>query len=359
MKICIVLPCNIYTAPFYKKYVKYFKSNDIQFDLIYWNRSLINEETYAETVYSFDKKDILNSGGFSKVLKYVQFGNYVKEKLRKCKYDKVLFLGSYAGIMAQLSFFLNKNYKNNYWLDIRDFTFENIGIYSYLMNRAIYNSYSTVISSPGYKEFLANDYEYILSHNIDFGIMDDSFKSTRSDSKKLRISFIGLVRYYEENKKLLDLMKNEHEIKLQYYGMNSEELGTYCKNKGITNVDFHPRFDPSETTSFYQITDVINNIYGNDSIELTTALSNKLYYAAYYKIPILVSKGTLMEKIVERYNFGLSVDLDEDDLKQRIIEWYEAIDWDVLKKGCEDFLYQVKRDEKDFKNKLIFFLKNK
>lgn len=359
MKICIVLPCNIYTAPFYKKYVDYLKSNNIKFDLIYWNRALIEEETFAEEVYSFNKKDVVNSGGYSKLIKYIQFGNYVKTKLSNNKYDKVLLLGSYAGIMAQLAFFLNKHYKNKYWLDIRDFTFENIRIYSYLMNKVIYNSNETVISSPGYVEFLPRDFEYILSHNFDLSAMDDSFEKKRNESNEIRISFIGLVRYYKENKKLLNLLKNKEEVRLQYYGMNSSELEKYCIENNITNVDFHPRFHPSKTTSFYQVTDVINNIYGNGGIELTTALSNKLYYAAYYKIPILVSEDTMMETIVRKYNFGLSVSLEDNKLQKTIEDWYKKIDWDVLEKGCESFLIQVNKDEKEFERKLTFFLKTK
>lgn len=360
MKICLVLPSNLYAAPFYQKYVKLLKNDDIKFDIIYWNRSAIKEETFAENIYMFALKDKINNGNYLKVFKYFAFSNYVKKIILNNKYDKILFLGSYAGTVALISNFLSKKYKYKYWLDIRDFTFENISIYYKMMKVAIENSNTTAISSYGYEEFLPK-WNYILSHNYDKDNID-LIKETKSKYKPediIRISFIGLVRYYEENKKLINALKNNEKYVLQYFGMNSEELLNYCKKHEVLNTDFHGRFEPSKTTEFYNKTDIINNVYGNSGIELTSALSNKLYFAASLKIPILVSKGTMMEKIACGFNFGYAVDFSDKNLASNIYHWYKNLDQEVLKAGCRDFMKTVYKDESVFNQRLKEFLTKK
>ena len=57
-----------------------------------------------------------------------------------------------------------KKYKGKYIVDIRDFTLENIPFYRKAEQTVVKNSYSTVISSRGYKEFLP-DYDYKVVHN--------------------------------------------------------------------------------------------------------------------------------------------------------------------------------------------------
>lgn len=357
MRICIVLPCNIYTAPFFNKYVEILASNKYEFDLIYWNRAGIKEETHAKCSYSFNMKDKVNSGNFFKIYKYIKFSLFTKKILRENKYDRVLILGSYAGIMAQLALFMSNNYNNRYWLDIRDYTFENVEIYSKMMKVAIENSFATAVSSPGYKKFLP-EWNYIQTHNVDFKNIQKIKSLEKVEHKKIRISFIGLVRYYDQNIKLLEAFKNSKEVILQYFGMNSDYLQEYCKLNNITNVEFHGRFEPSETPFFYSRTDVINNIYGNTGIELTTALSNKLYYAAGSNIPILVSQGTMMSDISTEFGFGYTVDLDDEKLAENIINWYKNLDIEQLNRGCENFMNQVVKDEKNFEKKLLDFLSN-
>lgn len=355
MRICIVLPCNIYTAPFYKRYINIFKSIEAEFDLIYWDRADILEETFADNTFKFEMPDEVNSGNSSKIFKYLKFNLFVKNILEKRKYDRVLILGSYAGIMAQLSSFLSSKYSGKYWLDIRDYTFEKNRLYLRMMTKAIKSSHATVISSPGYKEFLP-EWDYIQAHNIDFDSINSFNPSNKIKDDKIRISFIGLVRYYEQNKKLLEIFKNNSQFTLQYFGMNSEILEEYCQANEIHNVEFHGRFKPSETPYFYNKTDVVNNIYGSTGIELTTALSNKLYYAASAGIPILVSKDTLMADISCKYGFGYAVDLSDMHLPKKLERWYLQLNQSKMFENCRLFMKSVEEDEIEFETRLINFI---
>lgn len=322
-KLVIVLPCNIYTAPFLHRYEKIIKRVYAEFDLLYWNRALIDEESYGNQI-CYNLEDKINSGKITKIIKYYKFAKFVKKKLIKNKYEKIIVLGSYAGIMYQLSRYLSKKYKNCYWLDIRDYTFENFKFYYRGMKRAIRSSYSTAISSKGYTRFLPK-HDYIIAHNIDY-INIENAKTLREDQlkcEKIRISFIGLVRYYHENIKLLKALGNDERYIINYFGMNSDFLKDFCDKNNINNVNFHGRFDSSKTAFFYRETDIINNIYGNEKIALTTALSNKLYYSVFLDIPILVSPNTYMEELVKENNNGYIVNWNEERLGDHLYEWYQ------------------------------------
>jgi len=353
-KICVVLPCNIYTAPYYGRYLKIFNECNVGHDLIIWNRDQIDEDTTGQVI-SFNKKDVANSGDKKKIFKYFEFALFVKRKLEENKYDKVIFLSTSAATVALLSIFLKKNYKCKYWIDIRDYSFEWFKPYKFALSIAINNSYKSSISSEGFKRFLP-DYDYIVTHNIDFPNIDLVKKSRekRCGETPIRISFIGNVRYFEENKKLLNLFKNDERFILQYYGTQSEKLKEYSENNNINNVDFHGRFTPNKTSEFYLNTHIINNVYGNGSMELTTALSNKLYFAASLHMPILVSPKTFMEEVTLKYGFGFSVDLEDSEITDKLYDWYKKID----KCNCayDDFMINAVRQYDRFEQEIRYFI---
>lgn len=351
-KICIVLPCNIFIAPFYKHYETLLNENNCEFDLIYWNRTNTKELTHAKNTFEYKAKDHLNSKSPIKILYYVLFSLFTKNMIRKNKYDKIIFLGSYGMIIALLSMYLKKKFPERYWLDIRDYTFEMNKIYYNLMKKAIKSAAVTAISSPAYKEFLPSS-EYLYVHNFSDDVILHNYK--KRDKDIIRISFIGLVRYYKQNEKLLLALKNDERFVIQYFGKNSEYLRKFCSENGINNVEFNGEFDPKQTNRFYLKTDIINNIYGNESIGERTAISNKFYYSLFNDIPILVSNNTYMEQLVEDINIGMGIDLESEILGDKIYNWYKSIEY---KKNTKAEVYRTKvlRDKKEFKISMINFI---
>ena len=53
----------------------------------------------------------------------------MKKNIVKNKYEKIVLLDTSAGTAALLAGFLSKHYRNKYWIDIRDYSFENILLY--------------------------------------------------------------------------------------------------------------------------------------------------------------------------------------------------------------------------------------
>lgn len=333
-EIALIVGTNLHWTPFYYRYESILKELDLKFDLIIWNRELLEEKTNAENVYEYRKLDKANNKNPFKLFKFVSFGKFVKQTLKKNRYKKIIFVGTYGGAVALCSRFLCKNYQNRIWIDIRDDLYEWFKPYYEAQKKTIESSYATAISSPAYTKFLPK-YDYLYMHNIDPNAseMIRKFKSISEPKGKIRISFIGNVRYYEQNKKLIKLLGNDERFILQFYGKGSDILEKYCAENKILNVDFVGAFTQSDTIKFYEKTDIINNIYGNDTMNLQLALSNKLYYGLFLKIPLLVSENTLMAELVNEYNIGYTFS-EESNFSNDLFNWYSN-----FKQNKDDFKF--------------------
>ena len=84
--------------------------------------------------------------------------------------------------------------------------------------------------------------------------------------------------------------------------------------------------------------------------KLKYALSNKLYYAAMLGKPILVSPDTCMEKVTQQYEFGFSCDENDENLADKIYEYYTSVEWDEFYNKCDSFIYDVTENEKVMKS---------
>lgn len=321
-KIALIVGTNLHWTPFYYRYESILKELDLKFDLIIWNRELLEEKTNAENVYEYRKSDKANNKNPFKLFKFISFGNFVKKTLKRNQYRKIIFVGTYGCSVALCSRFLCKKYRNKMWIDIRDDLYEWFKPYYEAQKKSIEASYATAISSPAYTKFLP-EYDYLYMHNIDPNAseMIRKFEPISDPIGKIRISFIGNVRYYEQNERLIQLLGNDDRFILQFYGKGSDILEEYCIENKISNVDFVGAFTQNDTIKFYEKTDIINNIYGNDTMNLQLALSNKLYYGLFLKIPILVSENTLMAELVNEYNIGYTFS-ENSNFSDELYKWY-------------------------------------
>ncbi|MDA8769647.1 hypothetical protein N9M75_02195, partial [Schleiferiaceae bacterium] len=143
MKIAIIISGNAFKAPYISYYERIFKEQKIEYDLICWNRKLINERG----TISFNVKQSEDKGLIYRFISYVRYRNFVVESLTRNNYEKVVVSTVAIGVL--LYPYLLKNYKRNFVLDIRDFSVIIRFMPGYFRN-LVDNSASTVISSGGY-----------------------------------------------------------------------------------------------------------------------------------------------------------------------------------------------------------------
>ncbi|PFM94377.1 capsular biosynthesis protein [Bacillus sp. AFS075960] len=345
-KICFVCLSNMYLVPYLSKYEE---NIDNPYDVIYWNRHGVKETSSAENLFPFEYQMNENLSKKQKLVGYIKFRAFAKSILEKNNYDGVIVLHTTTGIL--LKSVLKKYYKKKYIIDIRDYTMEKNPLFYAFEKDLIEHSALAVISSKGYESFLPK-YDYVLSHN-DISISKSTIRDFRNtkiiNENKISISFIGLIRFHEQNKKVIARFANDQRFVLNFIGADAFALRSYCENLKVSNVNLIDRFPPEKTMDYYKMTDMINNLYGNNSMLLDYALSNKLYYAALLGLPILVSPDTYMEEVACNYGFGYSVDLNSDTVCDDIYHYYRNIDWEEFYDSCDQFLLDVNADNEKFK----------
>lgn len=354
MRICFISMTNLFLCPYLDKYLSQLQEG-VEKELLYWNRHGIKEETKAFVqVHEYDELMNERVSKSKKLFSFIRFKRYCESILSNNEYDRIIVLHNYAAVL--LWRFLKKKYLRKYVIDIRDYSFERNRLFYVMEKQAIKNSGLAVISSEGFCSFLPK-WDYTVCHNdptIDEQDIETVRNSNRDDQSPINIAFIGMVRFFEQNKKLLNVLGNDKRFVLSYHGQNSDQLEEYAKSNHYDNTVFSGRFAPEETLRYYAETDVINNYYGNNTPLLEYALSNKLYYAVSFRKPILVCPDTFMSEVATKYSLGIVV--GDDDTADSIYKKIMGIDRDALDKGCIKFEEKISEDNRVFSKKLQEFL---
>ena len=357
-KICLISYCNLYMIPYIKKYTSKIINSGNECICLFWDRDgNLGKNDIIDGCQNivFNKKIKEPMTPLLKAFSYLRCAHFFNKTIKNSHFEKIVFLQSHAAVLCDRK--LLEKYSKKYVIEVRDYFMEENSLYFRKETIAIKLAKYVFISSPGYKSFLP-DSDYIVAHNYsDFDVENKSFSSLRdSDDKTIKISYIGTVRFFDMDKKILLLFKNDPRFQINYYGSGSEVLESFAKENDITNVDFIGRFSPETTIKLYSNTDMINNLYGNNSMFLDYALSNKLYHAAQLYKPILVCKNTYMEKIAKKYGFGFTVDFEDPLIVDKLYKWYKSFNRVDLVDGCNSFISKVKRENEMYEKYVDSFI---
>lgn len=353
MKVCIVAHVERTYLPYMNRYMKFFDENNIDYDIICWQR----EETKSEARSNeFNYYEPAQHDAFGKIMAYVRYAKFVKEIIRKNKYDKVVVLTTVMAV--SICRFLAKEYKGRYLFDIRDYTFERFLPYKKVVDSLIKKSALTTISSKGFMDFLEPCENIVINHNMNFSDAQDT-PSPLKNKQVINVGFVGQVRYFEENAELIKQLKNTFKYQLWYIGKPTADcdLEGYCAQNQITNVSFIGKYSNEQKPELYKSIDMVNSIYGDDSLEVTTALPNRLYEACLFKKPIISSKKTFLGEVIHQYKLGVIVDVEHDDVMAILDEYIDNFNEDEFLKGCNQFIADVRRDDEILYERLHQFIK--
>lgn len=349
-KILLITSSNLYLTPYIKNYTS-VKSD--AFDVLYWDRHNLEENNdLFEHIHRFYCNFDENFGKIKKILLYFKFCQYAKRIIKKFQYEKVIFLQTFPAFL--LNRFLRKKMKNCYVVDVRDYTFENNLMYKKIERKLFDSAYQVFISSDGFRNFLPKN-DYILVHNyseISDSIRDEFKSIQHSKASPICISFIGLIRFMEQNKKIIMFFKNDDRFVLKFIGKGANELTTFLKENDVNNVKLIDYFDPSKTLNYYKETDFIMNLYGNHTPVLDYAVSNKMYYSVSLYIPILVCEDTFMEKLTKSNQLGVTIKFKSKDELDEIANYWKNNNRSDFINRCDSFLEKVKKDNSLFEKKV-------
>lgn len=346
MKIVLVCPSNILFMPYVYSYEKILRENKIDYTIINWDRLRIEDEGDINTFW--DKK----RGHQRDYYDYLKYRTFVIQKLNENRFDKVIVFG------LQLAFFLGKYlrkyYQGSYLIDIRD---HHRIIDFFSMKRTIKGSQFTVISSPGYKQFLPRGVKYVVNHNTEVDSLEClSERNVSFNKRKIRIACIGALRDFESSELFINTLKNNQKFELLFHGEGdiNRSIQDLIENNNINNVFLTGRYLKEQEEELYLNSDLINIIYVNHGIDNKTFLPNRLYNAVKYKKPMIAVSESYLSEIIKKYRIGLVID-SMDQLENSLIHYIETFDETEYEKGARAFLEDVISENANFNNNLQLF----
>ena len=83
------------------------------------------------------------------------------------------------------------------------------------------------------------------------------------------------------------------------------------------------------------------SMYGSDKTHFKHQLTNKLYYALQLGLPLLVSEGSYMAEIVNKYDLGLVFSPESTSMKDAILDLYDMTKEHQRESGQKEFLEKI------------------
>lgn len=351
MRALLILADNVYLTPYLRFYSSILEEIHYDYSVVYWdknNNEIIEDERYIR--FSSD-----NTNKFGKIIGYLKYRKFVMDICEERDFDVIIPLHAIVSFIFYP--LLIKSYKNRYIYDVRDYSYERFCLFRLAQKKLVKQSLINIISSEGYKNFLPKA-EYFIAHNIPRADLSAYKQTENKTTLPIQISYIGLIRFMAQNKRIIQFFKNDKRFHMNFIGTNAETLQPYCKENGVENVTLIGTFNPADTLNYYNKTDLIMNLYGNHTPLLDHALSNKLYYAASLYKPILVCEDTFMETISKEYDIGFTLRLSDLDEKEKLVNYINSLDRDQFIQHCDLFMSKVLTEQLNVQSELTKRLNN-
>lgn len=141
------------------------------------------------------------------------------------------------------------------------------------------------------------------------------------ESNKLRITYAGYVRHVTPITNLIKAIEPIDDIEVHIHGTGEhykeiKELEGESKNIMVTGAYKH-----QEIAQFYSNTDLMYIVYNKGNKNDENALPTKFFEAIICEIPVIVSRNSVLEKMVQKYDIGFSADgTDFEDIRKIILQ---------------------------------------
>ncbi|TDT44749.1 hypothetical protein CLV90_1827 [Maribacter spongiicola] len=353
MKIALIFPNNIFTAPYIDYYRQVLDMHDVEYTLITWNRA---GKTENKTIAYENNSSSRNP--FLIALNYYRFGQFSKKEILKGKFDKLIVFTPQLGIF--LSTFLIKKFSSKVILDIRDYT----SVITYFEKRflkLLKHTPDIFISSLGFTDWLPKNKNYIISHNINIELIKNYLdgKYAKKEfflNKKIHVDTIGAIRDFQTNSAVMLQLQNNENFQMSFIGKGPaiELLKKEIKNNNIENVKLLGPYEKSQEIKLLERTDFINIIQNNDKIS-NYAIANRLYLSALLQIPCIARNNTEHSRVIKKYGLGIVMD-DYTEIPNKLLKFKESFNKEQFINNCTVFLEDVKRDYDHFETSVQTFI---
>lgn len=344
-------------CPYLSNYTKILEENNIDYEVLYWERSTTDKDI-PDHYIPFKYESKLNQSLFSKAKDFLRFRFWLKKRLTSKKYDKLILLSTLSGMIIPD---VLKRYTGKYIFDVRDYSYESNSIFKNIESKIIENSYFTAISSDAFRNFLPQSEKYILNHNINLAVNQNRNYTTKMRNT-INLVFAGTLRYFEHQKKIIDKLANDNRFNIIFHGTGPEyeQYKEYVETGRIKNMILTGEYSEEAKENLYQEADLLNNSYDNQEGNLETkyAVSNKFYDGIIYKIPQLVETNSYKEELINKYNIGIALDVNEEKFADLLFDYYQSINVDNFNAETNALYQSIMGEQKKYYKKITDFINN-
>lgn len=182
-----------------------------------------------------------------------------------------------------------------------------------------------------------------------------------SDSNSLVLCYVGGLEERRFIKSVINVISENKDYELKIAGMGNLENLVKQSTQETTNIEYCGRVDYSEALKMYASCDIMFAIYDPTVPNHYYSAPNKVYEAMMLGKPIIVAKGTGVDKLVEKEGIGICIDYSERDLQialdyirqnpkeikemgDRAKKVFELYSWDRMKKRLIDSYEEIKKN---------------
>lgn len=350
--IGIIAPASVKYVPYIQYYINIFKNNNVDFRIISWNR-MNTEQNDIDFSYNYEVKDSDRKKMF---LGYFKFASACKKYIKKNKISKLVILTAAPAFFLGVSYL--KKFSNNYILDIRDDS-PLVRRFPKYFATICSMAKQIVVSSNKFNEWIPSS--TMLCHNADVTQIEKylDLPVKKDFSSPISIAFAGMMIESKKNIEMLEHMGKDERFKFWFIGRSNpgkEAIEKYVENSGLKNVFFRGTYNKDEINDIYkEKADLINIIRAKTTVN-RNALPNKLYDAVISGVPVIVfDHNEAIAEYVLKYNLGLVVKDDMQNLGDTIVSSMNDFDYFKYEQGRRDFLAQVLEDMKNFSDTVLTF----
>lgn len=364
----IIFIQDIRYCPYLFRYTEALRRENETFDLIWWERwetppttPLPEAAKGAAQLHVFNKYSRMAQNPLGKLGDFAAFSRFVRDKIKKRRYDRLILLTTMSGVI--LSDLLLGKYRGRYLLDIRDYSYEHLGAFRSIEGKIIDASALTCISSEGFREFLPENRDYVLTDNFmdaDLRRAEGAVFRKKAPGEPLRVSYIGFIRYFEENYKVLTRLMEDERFIIAYHGAGAdyERLLEFKAQHGYDRLEVTGYYDlERDKAALCQRADIINNFYPYSLRIQRQATTNKHYDAIIYRRPQLVSAGTYSQRLVESLKLGCALDVAQPDFMDSLYKYYQALDEDAFNESAVHALSEILARDLVYREKISEFIR--
>lgn len=345
------------------KRVKYLE-NDFVITVIYWDRGRSVEETFEMNPKNKAIRINIKAPQGRPMARIIPLMKYMFRAVRALQQEKPDLIQAdnldMLLIASVYKHFFDKTTKIIYEVvDLNNYAFvkrikspkDLVARFLQLVEKKLTTSVSKLLlSSPYFWEEYFSKFidpeKYLFVSNAPSKALFQTYR--KKERPNFTIGFIGSVRYVEQLKMLIDAVEesgsNIH-ILIAGDGPGYDEIERYCRGKAFVDLYGYYNYE-KEIISLYEKVDCIYAVYDTRFPNVRIALPNRLYEAIVCELPIIAAKGTMLGKIIEENQIGITVNSDnKEELKRKLLGLvYSKERMDFYRKNCakikNDYYYE-------------------